>query len=239
MHTWKQGTAKVRTENSLCNREVQIPHLPRAQLTPRTEATLLTWAKNPWILILFYLFLSLKRGEKEQKSIISVWNWVCLGNTDLQVPVLCQQQWGDMQAHTGLSILSQHPGDVYPLFPFGSAALWDQLPLEGFAEGNPKGRSGNTGGIQVILTHPCVIYSTWEHHTRNQELMFWIPQVHSFVPIIREPPSPAPQNRFTAIKGIITLQNEPELHWYAEWVCPLLAKERLMKYQQIKDFKDN
>lgn len=163
----------------------------------------------------WFFFLSLKVGRKKgQNWMISGWNWVCLGNAENSksqccVPKPAAMRW-HLEAHTGLSTLSQHLVDVYPLFPFRSAALWDQLPLQWLAEGNSKGRSGNTGGIQVIHAHPHVIYCICSHlaasreeNTRNQELMFWIPQAPSFVSMIRKSPTPPPQNKFTGIRGIL------------------------------------
>lgn len=176
------------TENSLCNREVAIPHLPEPSLPQELKSL------NPALFCHW-------QGAKRAKMMISVWNWVCLGSTEKSqccVPRPAAMRW-QLEAHTGLSILSQHLGAVFLLFPSGSAALWDQ----GFAEGNPR----EYWGIQVILTAA---------HTRNQEPRTDV--LDPFVPMIRKPPSPPPQNKFTVIKSIIRLPNEPELHWYpASW----------------------
>lgn len=157
----------------------------------------LLWAKNPWILLYFVT----KRGGKGK-------NWwfqfgICLGSTEKSqccVPRPAAMR-GHLEAHTELSILSQHLVAVFVLFPSGSGALWDQLPPQGFAEGNPRGY----WGMQVILTH----------HTRNQELMLWIP----LFPLSGNHPAPPPQNKFPIIKIIIRLPNEPELHCYALISC--------------------
>lgn len=113
---------------SLCNREVQISHLPRAQVTPRTEAALLLWAKTPWILL---FLVTESGGERAKIDYFSLELGLFGEHWELRVPALPKASSNEVTSagHTGLSILSQHLVDVYPLFPFGSAALWDQLPV--------------------------------------------------------------------------------------------------------------
>lgn len=190
MHTWKQGTAKVSTENSLCNREVQIPHLPRAQLTPRTEATLLIWAKNPWILI---FFLSLKgEGKGEKINYFSLELGLFGEHRELQVPGLCQQP--STEGTPRLTLGSPSPPSTLWMFILCSHL---DLLLCGISshfrvllKAIPRGDQGILEGYRwsshtpVWFTAPA---HTWECHTRNQELMFWIPQVNSFVPTVRKP----------------------------------------------------
>lgn len=219
MHTWKRGTAKVRTENSLCNREVQISHLPRAQVTPRTEAALLFWAKNLCLLLFFW---SLKGGDKGQKLIISVWNWVCLGNagnseSQLCVPKRAAMRW-HLQAHTGLSTLSQHLVDVYPFVPIWSCCFVGSAPTLGPCWRQFQGQIREYWGGYRRSLHSPVLFTapahTWEPRTDVLDPTRTFLCSH----YQETPPSPPPQNKLTGIEGIITLQNEPELHWRAECV---------------------
>lgn len=157
------------------------------------------WAKNPWMLI-FFSFVTEKEGGEGQKSIISVWNWVCLGNAENSKSQGCassKAMRGHPVSHWALHPLPA-PCGCLSFVPIWICCFVASAPTLGFAQGNCKGRSGNIEGIQVIL-----------YHTRNQELMFWIPQVHSFVPIIRKPPSPEPQKKFTGIEGIINCKMNP------------------------------
>lgn len=124
---------------------------------------------------------------------------------ELQVPGLCQQQSNEVTSRLTLG----SPSSPSTSWMFILCSHLDLL-LCGISshfgvcsrqfQGQIREYWGDTGDPYTPA------------HTRNQELMFWIPQVHSFVPIIRKPPSPEPQKKFTGIKGIITLQNEPQLH---------------------------
>lgn len=113
------------------------------------------WAKNPWMLI-FFFFCHWKRGGEGQKSIISVWNWVCLGNAENSKSQGCASS----------KAMRWHPGSHWALHPLPAPCgclsfvpIWiccfvGSAPTLGFAQGNSKGRSGNIEGYRWSL-HTC------------------------------------------------------------------------------------
>lgn len=201
MHTWKQGTAKVSTENSLCNREVQIPHLPRAQLTPRTEATLLIWAKNPWILIYFW---SLKGGGREKINSFSLELGLFGEHRELQVPVLCQQQSNEGTSRLTLGSPSS-PSTLWVLI------LCSHLDLllcgisshfRVLLKAIPRADQGILGYTGDPYRPLCDLLQLGVSH-QEQELMFWIPQVHSLFPLWGNLPVLHPKSGSQELKALL------------------------------------
>lgn len=222
MHTWKQGTAKVRTENSLCNREFKF----HTCLEPGLPQELRQLCYSELKILKSFFFLVIERGGKRTKIDYFRLKLGLFGEY-WELSVLCPRASSNEVTpggSPGLPILSQHLVDVYPLFPLGSAALWDQLPLQGLTEGNSRGRSGNADqlGSRWSLHR---IYCTCSHLGASSGTKNWCSGSHKhiFVPTVRKPPNPPPQNKFTGIKSIIIVQNEPEL-WYAECVPSQLRK---------------
>lgn len=158
---------------------------------------------------------SLKGGGKGQKSIGIGFVWGTLRS--LRAVSQRQQQGGDSCRLTLGSPSSPSTSWMFILCSHLDLLLCGiSSHFRGLLKAIPRADQGILRGIRVILTHPCVIYCTCSHQEPRTDVLD--PTRHPFVPIIRKPPSPPPQNKQTGIKGIITLQNEPELHWYAECI---------------------
>lgn len=147
---------------SLCNREVQISHLPRAQVTPRTEAALLLWAKTPWIL----LFLVTESGGGKGKNrlfqfgIGFVWGTL---RTQSPSTAQSQQQWGDIcRSHWALHPLPA-PRGCLSFVPIWICCSVGSAPSVGDCWRQFQEQIREYWGDTVILTHPWVIYCTCSH----------------------------------------------------------------------------
>lgn len=189
----------------------------------------------------FFFFCHWEWGKKKSKNRLFQFGigfvWGTERSQSLSAVFQRQQQWGDiwrlhpLPSTSWMFILCSH----LDLLLCGISSHF-----RGSLKAIPRADQGMLVGSRWSIHTPMWFIAsahTQEENTRNQELMFWIPQAHSFVSMIRKSLTPPSQNKFTGIKGII----------YCKWtrtplicrMCPLLAKERLMKNQHIKDFKDN
>lgn len=132
VHSWKRVTAKPRTEKSPCNilsAEVKILHLPKAQFTPRNEASplLLAEKKNTACFCFLCHWKEKKKGKNRLFHFGTEILWETTENSELALTY--SENWQRKRWHFEGShrVLHASPEPFrqmyYPLFLFKSSTL--------------------------------------------------------------------------------------------------------------------